>query len=85
MDLNLLFNGRFITVVHMLRFTNLVPLSMPDGVEELLIIENLDGFTKDNADNRMVKYLLEIVQVRFFLALWSTCTYVIDRITILGV
>jgi len=36
--------------------------SMPDDVEEILIIENLEGFTKDNADNRMVKYLLEICQ-----------------------
>eukprot|EP00339_Tiarina_fusa_P022677 CAMPEP_0117072790 /NCGR_PEP_ID=MMETSP0472-20121206/51246_1 /TAXON_ID=693140 ORGANISM="Tiarina fusus, Strain LIS" /NCGR_SAMPLE_ID=MMETSP0472 /ASSEMBLY_ACC=CAM_ASM_000603 /LENGTH=353 /DNA_ID=CAMNT_0004797063 /DNA_START=21 /DNA_END=1079 /DNA_ORIENTATION=+ len=36
--------------------------SMPEGVDELLIIENLSGFSKENADNRMVKYLLEVVQ-----------------------
>lgn len=39
---------------------------MPEGVEELLIVENLDGFTKENADTRMVKYLLEITQVCLF-------------------
>lgn len=27
------------------------------------MIENLDGFTKENADNRMVKYLIEVLQV----------------------
>ena len=36
---------------------------MPEGIEELVIVENLDGFKTENADNRMVKYLLEISQV----------------------
>lgn len=37
--------------------------NLPEGVEEILVIENLEGFTKDNADNRMVKYLIEVLQV----------------------
>mmetsp|Transcript_26986 Transcript_26986/g.57224 ORF Transcript_26986/g.57224 Transcript_26986/m.57224 type:complete len:365 (-) Transcript_26986:33-1127(-) len=43
----------------------LVVKNMPEGVEELLIVENLDGFTKENADTRMVKYLLEITQAHY--------------------
>ena len=30
--------------------------------EEVVVIEDLNGFTKENADNRMVKFILEVLQ-----------------------
>jgi hypothetical protein len=39
--------------------------SMEPGVEQVVIIENLFGFTKENADSRMVKYLLEVSQAHY--------------------
>ena len=41
--------------------------SMGEGVEQVFIINNLKNATRDNFDNRMVKYMLEIFQVSLLL------------------
>jgi len=38
---------------------------LDEGVEDFILIDNLDGFTKANADARMIKYLVELLQVHF--------------------